>query len=413
MRKSEEPWFDINTTDPKVPQKCKPKNAWYDLSGEVNDLDSIEHLLSRSESEKRLNLLCTITSIGLLICATAFVLICFRIYAPPTIVYYENKISIKTQSSQPNIAILSPDGNLTSYSWKTSKESSLPKLPKAFSYGMACFDQKLYTFGMSTYTGMTIIQPNGTHRLVKTRGLNPFTTESKILKIRAGHLVAFDHYLWSVGLSKLGTGKVWDFIPETFLYSFSKNQWIEGPSIPHGISTVFGCAVSLNRSFSLLIGGHFQEFIDTTINDAKINDLVLGYDFNAQNWIWKPIPYFDNPFTLLQKYFITCAMKHGKSGNFINVLITETNYKDKGGAALLEFNAQANIWSQKFTLQNIEQKGKLVALHGILHYFPFSSYSAKTIGYCFDCENNTIHPVGNPTDTSISSINAVNCYTST
>ena len=114
-------------------------------------------------------------------------------------------------------------------------------------------------------------------------------------------------------------------------------------------------------------------------------------------------------------------MKHGKSGNFINVLITETNYKDKGGAALLEFNAQANIWSQKFTIQNIEQKGKLVSLHGILHYFPFSSYGAKTIGYCFDCKNNTIHPVGNPTDTSISflsndmdgSINAVNCYTNT
>ena len=112
---------------------------------------------------------------------------------------------------------------------------------------MACFDQKLYTFGMSSYTGMTIIQPNGTHRLVKTRGLNPFTTESKTLKIRAGHLVAFDHYLWSVGLSKLGTGKVWDFIPQTFLYSFSKNQWIEGPSVPEGISTAFGCAISLNR----------------------------------------------------------------------------------------------------------------------------------------------------------------------
>ena len=88
----------------KVMRKSEePKGAWYDLGGQVNDFDSKEYLLSRSESEKRLNLLCAITSIGLLICATAFVLICFRIYAPPTIVYYENKISIKTHSSQPNI----------------------------------------------------------------------------------------------------------------------------------------------------------------------------------------------------------------------------------------------------------------------------------------------------------------------
>ena len=53
----------------------------HDLSGEVNDLDSKQHLLQRSESEKRLNLLCGILSLCLLSLTTAFLFICFRVYA--------------------------------------------------------------------------------------------------------------------------------------------------------------------------------------------------------------------------------------------------------------------------------------------------------------------------------------------
>ena len=80
------------------------------LDGEVNDLDSRRDLIHKSDSEKRLNLLCGILSLWLLSWATAFVFIYFRVYAPPTIKYYENQIDNNSiKSRKPTITILLHD----------------------------------------------------------------------------------------------------------------------------------------------------------------------------------------------------------------------------------------------------------------------------------------------------------------
>ena len=367
----------------------------YDLDGAVNDLDSKQDLLDRSESEKRLNLLCGFLSLCLLICATAFMLICFRIYAPPTIKYYENKITNKTYSSgKPNLAILLPGGYMTSYSWNTSSNSSYPKLPKAYSYGMACFDQKLYAFGIPTYNGITVIHPNGTHRLIGTRGLNPFQTLQHHEAINGqawfNHMIVFDKYLWLLGLVYNQGFLHRDSGSKTLMYSFIKNQWLTGPALPKSMSMEFGCTVGLNRSLSLLIGGNFE---DRSLKSLT-NKLVIAFDFSTQNWVWnyKMVPYPDTE----NIHYHSCSIVHGKLNSVVTVLVAHgspNGYSKKMKADLWDFDFIANTWIYKLTLQSIEGRGKLAVVQGILHYFPFLNYGQKTLGYYFDPLNNTFHPV--------------------
>ena len=373
----------------------------HDLSGEVNDLDSKQHLLRRSESEERLNLLCGILSLCLLSWATAFVLICFRVYAPPTIKYYENQIdnnhSIKPR--KPTITILLPEGYMTSYTWNTSSTSSYPKLPKAIGYGMTCFDQKLYAFGTSKYNGMTVIHPNGTHRLFETRGLNPLTAiESKGL-VGYGQLVAFDNYAWLLGLAYGEGFGLATFISESFLYSFAKNQWFIGPSLPVSMKHV--CVVGFNRSLSLLIGVRAKLFSINATDEHDSNDFVLGYDFTAQKWLWtfQPIPYLDQSYQVTDTYHLACSIKHTKSSSLVDVLATKGWDHGANAADLFEFDVLVNSWRHKVSLQNIERRGKLVVLQGILHYFPFVDFQQQTLGalgYYFEPKNKTFHAVSDP-----------------
>ena len=365
----------------------------HDLDGAVNDLDSKQDLLDKSESEKRLNLLCGFLSLCLLICATAFTLICFRIYAPPTIKYYENKITNKTySSSKPNVAILLPGGYMTSYSWNTSSNSSYPKLPKSYSYGMACFDQKLYAFGIPTYNGITVIHPNGTHRLIGTRGLNPFQTlQHKAItgQVWFNHMIVFDKYLWLVGLvynQGHGETPTRDSDPTTFMYSFIKNQWLTGPALPKSMSMEFGCTVGLNRSLSLLIGGSFEK-------SSLDNRLVIAFDFSTQNWVWnyKMVPYPDTE----NIHYHSCSVVHRKLNSVVTVLVVTNVFDKKVKADLWDFDFNANNWFYKISLENIEGRGKLAVVQGILHYFPFLNYGQETLGYYFNPLNNAFHPVSN------------------
>ena len=371
------------------------------LDGEVNDLDSKRDLIHKSESEKRLNLLCGFLSLCLLICATVFMLICFRIFAPPTIKYYENKITNETYSSKPNVAILLPGGYMTSYSWNTSSNSSYPKLPEAYSYGMACFDQKLYAFGIPTYNGMTVIHPNGTHRLIGNRGLNPFQSlQRQALNGQAlygqawfDHIIVIDKYLWLVGLAYnqgAGHGGTLATDSKTFMYSFIKNQWLTGPSLPKFMSMEYGCTVSLNRSQSLLIGGYFED-------SPLTNRLVIAFDFSTQNWVWnyKMVPYSDTDYY----HYFSCSIVHGKLNSVVTVLVTEKSpngFSYKVKADLWDFDFSANAWIHKFSLASIEGRGKLAVVQGILHYFPFLNYGQETLGYYYNPHNKSFHPVSDP-----------------
>ena len=93
--------------------KEEEKEVWYDLNKEINDLDDTQDLVSKEESEIRLNGLCTLTSMAFLGLATAFVAISARIAQPALQIEITHSVQ-KTRmvSGVPHILLVTPGGHL-------------------------------------------------------------------------------------------------------------------------------------------------------------------------------------------------------------------------------------------------------------------------------------------------------------
>ena len=106
IRKSNE--RDLSKDDSK-----EEEEVWYDLNKEINDLDDTQDLVSKEESEIRLNGLCTLTSMAFLGLATAFVAISARIAQPALQIEITHSVQ-KTRmvSGVPHILLVTPGGHL-------------------------------------------------------------------------------------------------------------------------------------------------------------------------------------------------------------------------------------------------------------------------------------------------------------
>ena len=268
------------------------KTTWYDLNQTVNDLDEETGNIPLSESEKRLNVLLTVSALCLVTLCTSFVVISHHKYQPQKYVYYNNTFGNGDSATVPHIMILTFEGTMHPYTWKSNPKTkgTFPKLPKSVSYGMVSYNKNLYAFSTTKLRGITRIRPNGTSRLIQSK-------TQDITKGYGGEKVTtVDHYIWLFESQKCdhtndafqafqyvnGNQDMCNQIQRTFLWSIPRKVWIDGPNLPKGLDLRGGCVMTYNRSFVIVIGTQIHQK-DWNVLDSE--GRVFGYDFRTKVWI--------------------------------------------------------------------------------------------------------------------------------
>ena len=73
-----------------------------------------------------------------------------------------------------------------------------------------------------------------------------------------------------------------NFKPESYIWYQRRQRWIRGPDLPSGFLHKTFCAVPLNDSSAMLIGGY------NTTNPIEYQRLVFVYNFNLELWFQFP-----------------------------------------------------------------------------------------------------------------------------
>ena len=291
--------------------------------------------------------------------------------------------------------ILSSDGYMIPYTWKSNPKTrgNFPKLPKSKVYGMISYQDNLYAFSLSKFNGMTMIRPNGTNRLIYSHKQELFQEYGKVTLV--------NKFVWTLGMRKEKESYDLQFhmdIPiiqksllsnETYLYSFRKQNknWNDGPRIPCNFDMMYGCVVTVNRTFVIVIGKETNLLYNG-------EGYVYGYDFNSSKWIPMeklPLPclctYLENGDFIGYHFHISCAIQHQKQSS--KILAITTIDKDIEVSELYEkmtlweFDLKSNIWT-KVLIQGLHHKGELVVLQGIIHYFLHPNHEKNTLGFFFN-----------------------------
>ena len=153
----------------------------------------------------------------------------------------------------------------------------------------------------------------------------------------------------------------------------------------------FSCVVAINRTFVLLIG------VDDTSNPFP-NHKVLSYDFKLHIWSHrKEIPHDISVFSD-QVLHTTCTVMFEKLKKYVYVITSSySNYWAFGKwpeSIFWQYDHEINDWRKMSTYQ-LDDKGELISLQGILHYILYSN-TGKSLGYYFDKKNNTFKYLSEP-----------------
>ena len=392
---------------------------WYDLNQDINDLDDDQDVVSFDESQKRLNCLCIILALPCIILTSALVSISYQVFQPPQMIFYNNSVQ-NSEAKIPHVMILSSDGYMTPYTWKSNPKTrgNFPKLPNSKVYGMVSYADNLYAFSLSKFTGMTMIRPNGTNRFIQSHKEELFQKHGKVVLV--------NKFIWTLGLKKGSEDfdDEWhhnlhniDYFQEnlisyeTYRFSFRRQNknWSDGPRIPSNFDTLHGCMVTFNRTFVIVIGQQTNQIYHGEGN-------VYGYDFHSSKWISLeqiPLPclcvYLENGDFIGYHFHISCAIQHQKHsrlvfrntfsnqygqndpfGLYSKILAMTTIDKDIRAESeiyeemtLWEFDLKSNIWN-KVVVQGLHHKGELVVLQGIIHYFLHPNHEKNTLGFFFN-----------------------------
>ena len=360
--------------------------AWYDLNQDINDLDDDQDVISFDESQKRLNCLCIILALPCIILTSVLVGISYRAFQPPQILISNNYVQ-QYEAKVPHVMILSSDGDMIPYTWKSNPKTrgNFPKLPKSKVYGMISYQDNLYAFSLSKFNGMTMIRPNGTNRLIQSPKQELFQKHGKVTLV--------NKFPWALGMKTEVKEQQWhinipEYLTETYLYSFRKQNknWNSGPRIPNNFDMINGCVVTINRTFVIVIGK------ETNLLYSG-EGYVYGYDFHSSMWISMeriPLPclctYLENGKFIGYNFHISCAIQHLKQSSKIIAMTTINRdllsdlYEEM---SLWEFDLKSNIWNNVL-VQGLHHKGELVVLQGVIHYFLHPNHDKNTLGFFFN-----------------------------
>ena len=353
-----------------------PENTvWYDLQQDVNDLDDDQDVIPLSESENRLNLLCLLVTLCLVIVSSTFLGLCYRAFQPPLTIYYDNTIIQDHKLKVPHIMILSSDGHMIPYTWKSNPKTtkSFPKLQDTVhSYqpgnGMVQYKENMYALSMSRFNGLTMIRPNGTNRVIHSNWkkvlegqFDGYPDDTKPLRIQRITLV--NNFIWALGLwVEASYGGDYNFHGHTLLWSIPRKIWKEGPKLPFDkFDLMSGCVLTVNRTFVMMIGQHHDEGITSLLCSRKSQGKVLGYDFSTYKWTsFQPIPSQPSCYPEARQFQVSCAIHHRKNNSEIAVmtaaeeLISGTVFHPT--QTLWDFDLKSDSWNEVL-VQNLNRRG--------------------------------------------------------
>ena len=78
------------------------------------------------------------------------------------------------------------------------------------------------------------------------------------------------------------------------MWSFRKQQYLNGPNLPHDFDYKHGCIMAINRTFVMLITAkliHESDFAGNcpmthhNYNDYNANGWAYGFDFGSWKWV--------------------------------------------------------------------------------------------------------------------------------
>ena len=77
----------------------------------------------------------------------------------------------------------------------------------------------------------------------------------EIRNVRYGPGIRMMDYYWMVGFSVYSPfGYFYNFHKKTYLWSISKQRWINGPKLPYLLGVEEGCLTVINRTLVLVVG---------------------------------------------------------------------------------------------------------------------------------------------------------------
>ena len=408
--------LDTVSASIELEEDCKNQSVWYDLTKQINDLESDEDVVSLEESEKRLNILCMILAFILIITSSCFTTISYRLF-DSNVIFWTHPPTPKNEPAKPRVPhllLMAADGSITPYAWSTNQTTlrPFPKLGygRTGYYGGFCTKDQVHVFKVSNYGGMTIIDANGKYKYFP--GLHKSQTHHYK---REGGRVVINQYIWLMGMIQrvddMNVAGLSDYDQQagqsTAIWSSTKNRWYSGPNLPLNFNLLYGCAVSLDRNKVLLIGGSYNTFEDV-FNDVfhEVNNKVIGYDFRSKNWT----KYNNLPIGVewidcetdekkscrpVNKQHVSCAVQFNKSTSQIMVatsaVIEDERFqisnivivRSKPVLTLWNFDILNDQWIGLHS-QTFESKGELGVIQGILHYFLSFSQNSSHVVYFFN-----------------------------
>ena len=354
-----------------------PENTvWYDLQQNVNDLDDDQDVIPLSDSENRLNLLCLFFALCFVIVSSTFVGICYRAFQPPLTIYYDNTIIEKHKLKVPHIMILSSDGHMIPYTWKSNPKTkkSFPKLQDTVGMnhyqagnGMVQYKENMYALSLFKFNGMTMIRPNGTNRVIHSNWKKlvevSFKKTGIMTKLRIQSVTLVKNFIWALGLvnSKDDMYPVHCFYDNTLLWSIPRTTWKEGPKLPFdGFDLMSGCVLTVNRTFVIVIG---QQHDHCWTGSMESEGKVLGYDFLTYKWTsFQPIPSQPSFYEKAKQFQVSCAIHHHKNKSEIVVMTAPEELDVTSGISfnptqtLWDFDLKSNSWNIVM-VQNLNYRG--------------------------------------------------------
>ena len=268
--------------------KEERRASWFDLSTKINDIEETTDVISKPESEHRLNILLSGLALILLSFAITFTFLCFQINAP-VIIEYEYPMKKMTHGT-PHLMMITKEGQMVPYAWKSNQQSNMtyPNLWKKRKIDFNVTDftineifndflgyfykNQIFVLYPVSNQKIVVIEKNGTHRMLGSTSTYPQLKNSIIAPngvIHGLNLVHLNNFVWVLG----GYSDVFgqrETASITRLWSTKKQHWFKGPSMPSSFYIFYGCIVAVNRTMVFLIGGSESDDCDfLTANICK------------------------------------------------------------------------------------------------------------------------------------------------
>ena len=207
----------------------------------------------------------------------------------------QNVISDKEHSVMTiaNLALIYDNGSLVQAYFDRNLEVSMTKelvqLPKAKAYFMMTYKSTLLIAYSDATRKMTQYDPNlneNGHATVPKSGIDPVFDDWE--GFYSFHGIQVGSMFWLLGRRAKNKNMAFmiggELQPQTYIWYQNRQKWIKGPDLHSSFFNINFCAVSLNSSSVMIIGGYSM---------SENQRLVFVYEFQLKSWIQYPDILFD------------------------------------------------------------------------------------------------------------------------